>query len=38
VEIDIATSEEGRNQPLYTLVAFLSADMNTEPEAGGAGQ
>ena len=33
VEIRVAQSEEAREQPLYTLVAFLSADLASEPEA-----
>jgi general secretion pathway protein I len=38
VEIDVAAGEEQRDQPLYTLVAFLSADLKAEPEVDGAGQ
>ncbi len=38
VEIDVAAAEEQREQPLFTLVAFLSADFKTEPEANGAAQ
>jgi general secretion pathway protein I len=38
VEIDVAATEAQRDQPLYTLVAFLSADLATQPEAGGGGQ
>jgi general secretion pathway protein I len=38
VEINVAAGEEQREQPLYTLVAFLSADLKAEPEAAGAGQ
>ena len=29
VEINVAESEERQNSPLFTLVAFLSADLNT---------
>jgi general secretion pathway protein I len=32
VEIAVADSEEQREQPLYTLVAFMSADLESEPE------
>jgi general secretion pathway protein I len=32
VEIDVAASEELRDQPLISLVAFMSADLRTEPE------
>ena len=32
IEIRVAQSEQGREQPLYTLVAFLSADLASEPE------
>ena len=38
VEIDVAVDEEQREQPLYTLVAFFSADLSTEAETGGDGQ
>lgn len=38
VEIDVGAGEEQRDQPLFTLVAFLSADFKTEPEASGAAQ
>lgn len=38
VEIDVAASEAQREQPLVTLVAFLSADLQTEQEAPGEGQ
>lgn len=34
VEITVALDEEQREQPLHTLVAFLSADLRSEPEAG----
>ena len=34
VEITVALDEERREQPLHTLVAFLSADLRSEPEAG----
>ena len=34
VEIDVAASEEQRDQPLYTLVAFLSADLRADPRGG----
>ena len=30
IEIHVAASEEQRDNPLYTLVAFLSADLNTD--------
>jgi len=33
VEIDVADSEEQREQPLYTLVAFMSADLESESES-----
>jgi len=33
VEIDVAASEEQRDQPLFTLVAFLSADLRADPAA-----
>ena len=32
VEIDVGLSETQREQPLYTLVAFLSADLRSEEE------
>ncbi|MEJ2530798.1 MAG: type II secretion system minor pseudopilin GspI [Halioglobus sp.] len=32
VEIDVGLSETQREQPLYTLVAFLSADLRSEQE------
>ena len=32
VEIDVAAAEELRDQPLISLVAFMSADLRTEPE------
>lgn len=32
VEIDVAAGEELRDQPLISLVAFMSADLRTEPE------
>ena len=32
VEIEVAASEDARDQPLYKLVAFVSADLRTEPE------
>jgi general secretion pathway protein I len=35
IEIDVAASEEQRDQPLFTLVAFFSADLQAAPEAGG---
>jgi len=34
VEITVALEEEQREQPLHTLVAFLSADLRSAPEAG----
>ena len=34
VEIDVAGAEGERDQPLYTLVAFLSADFQSSPESG----
>jgi general secretion pathway protein I len=34
VEIDVALSEEAQEQPLYTLVAFLLADLRSEQEGG----
>ena len=34
VEITVALDEEQREQPLHTLVAFLSADLRSEPEVG----
>ena len=33
IEIEVAASEELRDQPLISLVAFMSADLRTEPEA-----
>ena len=36
IEISVARTEEQREQPLYTLVAFLSADLRSEEEALGA--
>lgn len=33
VEVAVAGASEQREQPLYTLVAFLSADLESEPEA-----
>ena len=33
IEIEVAASEEQRDQPLISLVAFMSADLRTEPEA-----
>jgi len=44
VEIDVAADELQRDTPLYTLVAFFSSDLRTEPqpeeggETGDAGQ
>ena len=35
VEIDVAADEELRDQPLFMLVAFLSADLNVTPEVVG---
>ena len=37
VEIDVAATEEQREQPLFTLVAFLSADLQADTGAGDAG-
>jgi len=34
VEITVATSEEGRATPLYTLTAFLPADLEEDVEVG----
>jgi len=34
IEIRVAQGEEQREQPLYTLVAFLNADLASEAEAG----
>jgi general secretion pathway protein I len=33
VEVTVAGAEEQREQPLYTLVAFLSADLEFEAES-----
>ena len=33
VEISVAVDEEQRDQPLYTLVAFLSSDLRVDPAA-----
>lgn len=33
VEISVAADEEQREQPLYTLIAFLSSDLRTDPGA-----
>lgn len=33
VEVTVAGAEEQREQPLYTLVAFLAADLESEPES-----
>ena len=33
VEISVAADEEQREQPLYTLVAFLSSDLRVDPAA-----
>ena len=33
VEIEVAASEEARDQSLYKLVAFVSADLRTESES-----
>ncbi|HDY83050.1 MAG: type II secretion system protein GspI [Gammaproteobacteria bacterium] len=33
VEVSVAAEQEQREQPLYTLVAFLSADLEFEPES-----
>jgi len=33
VEIEVAADEAQRDHPLYTLVAFMSADLRAEPEA-----
>ena len=38
VEISVAAQEELRDQPLYTLSAFLSADLRTEEEAESGGE
>jgi len=38
VEIDVAADPQGREHPLYTLVAFMNADLRTETGAGDAGQ
>ncbi len=38
VEIDVAAQEEQREQPLFTLVAFLSADLRPDAEAASAAQ
>jgi general secretion pathway protein I len=32
VEIDVAADESQRDHPLYTLVAFMSADLRAEPQ------
>ena len=37
LEIRVAAGEDQREQPLHTLVAFLSADLNTEGEGGDVG-
>lgn len=37
VEIAVAADEEQREQPLFTLVAFLSADLRADPGEAGAG-
>lgn len=37
VEISVAAGEEQREQPLFTLVAFLSADLRADPGATDAG-
>jgi general secretion pathway protein I len=34
VEIDVAADEEQGETPLFTLVAFLSADLRADPELG----
>lgn len=33
VQIDVAADEAQRDQPLFTLVAFLSSDLRPDPEA-----
>lgn len=38
VEIDVAGAEEQREQPLFTLVAFLSSDLQPDPVADDASQ
>ena len=38
IEIDVAGSEEQRDQPLISLVAFMSADLRTEPEVTAEGE
>ncbi len=38
LEIRVAAEEAGREQPLHTLVAFMTADLRGEPEPGDAGQ
>lgn len=38
LEIRVAAEESERQQPLHTLVAFLSADLRREPEPGDGGQ
>ena len=35
VEIDVALAEDGADSPLYTLVAFLPADLQAEVEVPG---
>lgn len=37
LEIRVAAGEDQREQPLHTLVAFLSADLRSEGEGGDAG-
>tara|TARA_R110002110_G_scaffold91264_2_gene237546 strand:- start:167677 stop:168087 length:411 start_codon:yes stop_codon:yes gene_type:complete len=36
IEIRVAETEQQSEAPLYTLVAFLSADLRSEPEVSGA--
>ncbi len=38
VAIEVGAEEEQGEAPLFTLVAFLSADLRTEPEVGGEGE
>ena len=38
VEIDVAADEEQGETPLFTLVAFLSADLRADPEAARCGR